>query len=240
MSQATKPRPILAVDIGTTNSRAACMVNTKIEEARLLRGDLDTGRIQDFRFDRSGVSYARTELAWHQGRWLWGDEVQDNISEGLIRETDRIKMIKLGMESTSWTATIRKELAQKIESLPMMARIRTVDDLLTVYLTLFITEIMKKLNDRHRDQNEVDRFKLDELETIICVPAAWNFGTRHRMKKIAHNAGLTKVTFPISESDAAALFLKYDEPRQLGGSMEDLFSDPFLVMDGGGGTFVRA
>ena len=240
MSSQTRPRPILAVDMGTTNTRAAYMMNTQVEESKLLQGDLDTGRIQDIRFDRTAQVYAKTDLAWNKNTWIWGNDVDDAISNYEVKESHRFKMIKLGLENSSYTESIREDLNSQISRLPKAANVRVVDDLITIYLRLFITEVMAKLNDRHRELANVDRFKLSDIDTIICVPAAWDFLQRHRMQDIAKNAGLLNVHFPVSESDAAALFLKYDEPRQLGAlQAEEDPTAPFLVMDGGGGTYVR-
>ncbi|KAG8527728.1 uncharacterized protein KY384_007882 [Bacidia gigantensis] len=233
-------RPMLGIDVGTKFCRAVCMFNPSRSNRDLMNGFFDTNLLTAIRLDNSSSDHTKVEIAWSTklNRWIWGNQVEKTIenSESLeISEADRIFLIKLALDDESnESRDIRKKVISQIDKLPEHLGIRTPDQLMVAYLKLFLEDAMRNINLEFKRLIDTTQISPAHLDTIITVPAAWSIRLRHKMMKIASDAGLQNIRFPVAEPDAAALCMRYDEQHRFGNTPASHGSS--LVLDLGAGT----
>ena len=242
MSENRGPRPSLMIgfDFGTTYSSA---IHTLVQRcnalAALKTGQFDTSRITEVLFD--GTSHVKSELAWHpkHKQWIWGNEVETRIRSRQILESDCFRFLKLGLDGSKHTGDIRTKLAEQIHRLPQECNVKCVDDLITIYLQRLFTYAKDKIRYCYERLEGRDIFDVVDVECVVCVPAMWRYRMNLRMKAAAYRAGIPHPEI-VSEPEAAAMFIRYDEPRRLSqlSSSFGRSNAPFLVLDVGGGTAV--
>lgn len=66
--------------------------------------------------------------------WVWGNEVDQSIDNGQIRESDRFQFLKLGLVRMDYATDNRKRLDDKLQTLPAISDITTVYGLIVLYL----------------------------------------------------------------------------------------------------------
>lgn len=243
---AASGRPVLkiGIDFGTTYSAVAHALRYPNDASiDKIPGCLPLISLRNVLFD--GASQVRTQLAWHPGdqEWLWGNEVDEPIQDKDVLESGRITMIKLGLDMSDEMSDVRTRISNQLADLPADCNQPSVQDLITIYLNRLFSYAKTKIAQAYQRPGLFDVFETAYVECAICVPALWTQPMVQLMISAAENAGIPN-PIPISEPEAAATFIRQEEMEtstQLeGGSAGPIGdTDPFLVVDAGGGTTVR-
>ncbi|KAG8528348.1 uncharacterized protein KY384_007266 [Bacidia gigantensis] len=229
----TTKKICIGIDFGTSYVSVSYVPIDPSLVADALQQSLDRSRINTLWFRQSDCIPA--VLAWDdaEGKWIIGQGIQIKRYFGKIKDEYCFFLMKLGLDRRPCTQKIRDRLNWQISNLPEVARaqVKSIEALVETFLGLLYAEVKIKL-DNILSHDETT------IETAVSVPAAWDFGLRHKIVAIAQRAGLDNVTTPVHEPDSAALVLRYDEPRHVGGdrSFECKSQSPFVVVDMGGGT----
>ena len=230
-------RMIISLDFGTVFSKAAWMlVETDTVLAELRRDQFDTHNIHDIRFQDDGG--LPTEMAYCKDQWHYGSEVKTLRKSGQIPVSSRIKLIKLGLAEARHTKKIISTLDKQIENLPLQSRVTDRLGLVAVFLRELNRQVRSKIFQNFGTE---DVWRLYTVETLLTVPACWKPDMIVKMKTAANQAGLESVKL-VSEPEAAAMWIKYNEPAPPGplGKTRSKQSKPFLLLDVGGGTAVSS
>ena len=149
-------RRILALDIGTSRSRAAY---TKYASYKPCRPVL---------FEQTRHDYIPTELAWtKKGEWIIGQEVDNHIRNSSLNnrdlnESNRICMFKLALEITPSTKTVYENICRQIqaqiERLPPKAKVLNVEDLMAVFLERFFKKVLKLIMEEESEPIDASQF----------------------------------------------------------------------------------
>lgn len=230
-----KGRLIVSIDFGTVYSKAAWMtVETDTFQDELRRDQFNTHSIHDIRFhDDSGLP---TEMAYHRDRWHYGSDVNALIENYEIPVSSRIKLFKLGLAEATHTRKITARLDKQIKSLPRDSGVTDRLSLVTVFLREFARQVRQRIFDVYGTENVLESY---DVETLLTIPACWKPDMVVKMKTAAKEAGLQRVKL-VSEPEAAAMWIKYNQPGSHG-PLDDTHAEsskPFLLLDVGGGTAV--
>lgn len=238
---------IIGIDLGTTYSAVAWNTFEKFNgPITAIPGQMSAKELKNLLFVEGGYA-VKTQLAWDNRYdcWLWGPQVDQAIEDERLSESDRIDMIKLGLDTSPYTSSIRERLAIKIDSLPPRAGDRSVQALITVYLEKLYNHAKHNILDLLKGAGYDDVFERNNVKCAICIPAMWfhDMSVAEKMRSAALDAGIANVEL-VSEPEAAATYMIHEELKPFENNQGRVpeqtdTKGPFLVADVGGGTGVR-
>ena len=239
VKQTTQQKLVICIDFGTTFSSVAYSVASEGSVC----ADEDLLGISDPKeIIFESEKQIKTELAWHPQRqlWVWGYDVDREIRSRQIPRFNRIKMFKLGLDTSDYTVDIRHQIHDQISNLPAECNVHCVDDLISIYLGFLFSYAKNNISGQHGRLHGFDIFQFMDVEWVICVPAMWTYQMNTRMRSAAVKAGIPDPQI-VSEPEAAAMFLKINEQKQDRVAARPLSygSAPCLVLDVGGATSVQ-
>ena len=246
MPRASRPDSVLllGIDFGTTFSCAAWYITDLAEaSARIREGNFETAAIQVTPF--GNAEQVKSALIWSRdvkcpktvGRWKWQPGFGNDPRK--VNSADCFELFKLGLDEEGYSSTITNQLKAQIKQLPSIAEVRSVDDLIAIYLEKLYKYSTDKINQSF--VRSLGR-KLTDTKTIRCIltiPVIWTYRMQSRMQRAASRAGLPNVR-TVSEPEAGAIFVRYNEPERLSSCQSSFIgtNQPFLLIDCGGGTMV--
>ena len=237
------PELLLGIDFGTTFSCVAwCITNLAKASAEIQRNKFETASIKVVPF--GNAHQVKSSLAWYRdvknpktkGSWKWEPELEADPD---ISPADRFELFKLGLDEEGYSSTITDHLKAQIKQLPSIAQVKSVDDLIVIYLEKLYKESKYKIDYsfcRSKGQTVTDAMT---IQCILTIPAIWTYRMQTRMQQAASRAGLPNVR-TVSEPEAGALFVRSSEPERLSSCQSSFIgiNQPFLLVDCGGGTTV--
>lgn len=235
-------RMIISLDFGTVNSKAAyTTVDATTAVNQLKQNSFDLQVIGDIDFDNQPTM--PTIMAYHQGEWSFGNRVNSLISASSLPASKKISLMKLGLAEAAYTKETNSRLDRQLKELPDVIGVKTRQDLVVIFLREFHQQVRAKISSAFGMK---DIWKTHKVETLLTIPACWKLEMIGMMKAAAQVAGLENVKL-ISEPEAAAMYFMYSRQVAAGplvpagplGRPLAASSEPFVLLDVGGGTAVR-
>ena len=115
---------LIGIDFGTSKSSVAFTIDPRParDRARILPlGKIALRDLRVVQFD--GEDQVSTQIAWNvkDQQWVCGADVDEQVESGDIPESSRILSIKLCLEQSSLTESIRKRVKSQFDQLPPAA-----------------------------------------------------------------------------------------------------------------------
>lgn len=216
----------VGIDFGTTYSAVSF-----IREHIQLRdgiphaiGDISLSKLCTVRDGHENQFPCEVAYSTHRNRLLWGREVEKDVE---LPESSRIGFLKLGLDNTSRTASIRAKLNQQL-----LAIDSTADELIAKYLESIWKLAKCKIKERCLLKSKDDPFEWD-VEVALAVPAIWEQHAVDRMLNAASIANIPNVSI-VSEPESAAHLLLRREVEQSGPfGLKSWLGEAFCVVDMG-------
>ena len=212
---------ILGIDFGTTFSAVSYALHEWNNSQEPSTIALNETPIQSVQFD-IGKSQVKTQIAWHAAsqEYIWGDDVDEHVTDGEISERDRIVMLKLGLDKSDATKDIRTKQAYQLARIPPSRwddrsnpRQPLIEDLIGVYLKRLYMFAKEKIIKYYGVRFDGNIFDMADVQCAICVPAIWTPETNQVMVTAAENAALPNPDI-VSEAEGAAAFVMYEQQKQ--------------------------
>lgn len=226
-------RPYLSLRVGIDFGTTYSAVSFSREHIQLKDGipqvieDFSLSKLCTVRDGHENQFPCEMAYSTRLGRLVWGREVEKDVE---MAESSRIIFLKLGLDNTSRTATIRAKLNQQVLALDS-----TIDELIAKYLDSIWKLAMGKIRERCLLKSKEDPFEWN-VEVALAVPAMWKQDAVDRMLNAASIANIPNV-YIVTEPESAAHLLLRRELEQSGAfGLEAWIGEAFCVVDMGGGT----
>ena len=218
-------RYIVSIDFGTTCSAVAYFKEVlqptrnektkEVDDDRWLRvrpADLrtigDYPGSDDWSHGKDSLKEVPT-LLWYDGDQVdWGFTVQDHRTSPVRPPGTQLSRFKLLLDDSEYTKNVRESVNQTLQSLDIIETSKTVDAVITEYLTRLLLHTKEQLGDDGLRGS-------DQVDFVITIPTIWKHIAQERMLRLTQVAaqratfGKFSVPYVVSDSEAAAALLSH-------------------------------
>lgn len=235
-------RLIVAIDFGTAYSSVVYYHYRPDQVPNFTPGTLILSHLKDVYFEDS--NQAKTELAWNPSisDWVWGNDMDHSVNNRQVKDSDRFRLLKLGLEGLDYT-TVHRKLSKQISQLPPESHVSSVYDLVVIYLRRLYEAARVNIEAQVGKVGHRSIFDIADVECVLSVPAMWDMQMNSKMVQAAAEAGMPHA-WVVTEPEAAAIYMLHEEPQRQSVFGPRVIHEhgpegiPLLIADVGGGTAV--